>query len=480
MREPDVLARDRGLTRLALTSREAEPEKATRMMNSLSCPKGSTLEAQTIQSARQFPVRGLSRLTFWVTNSSLAVLDQGLISGSNFLIGILLARWLPPAHYGAYATAYAVFLLLSFFYQALLLEPQRVFGPSDYSHCERQYLSVLLRVHVVLALAIFLILGVTAWVLHECAPANGLAGALAGVSLAGPCVLLLWLARGGCYVTMSPKYAAAGAAVYCAVVLSGLLFAYRVKVISPFFAFLLIALAALASGILVLSRLGPLVRSSECHMDWRVICAQNWGYGRWILASLGLSWITADLYYPLLSSFSGMAAAGQLKALLNFTLPIAHVFGALALLFLPYASRVLQEKGFAALRRFTWRLIWLFGVGSIVYWACLVVWSKPVLTVLYGGHYTDLACLVPLVAAGSLPWIVTAVPAIILRAVRSPASLFGAYCGSSAIALVTGVPATWAFGLRGALVALALSNVTAMVAALVLVSLKLRVTSVAR
>jgi hypothetical protein len=43
---------------------------------------------------------------FWkavplATKGGLAVLDQGLISGSNFLVGILLARWLAPAEYGA-------------------------------------------------------------------------------------------------------------------------------------------------------------------------------------------------------------------------------------------------------------------------------------------------------------------------------------------------------------------------------------------
>ena len=82
-----------------------------------------------------FGLANFSRWTLWITKGSLAVLDQGLISGSNFLIGILLARWLLPAQYGAYGLAFEIFLLLSFFHQALLIEPQRVFGPSDYPDC---------------------------------------------------------------------------------------------------------------------------------------------------------------------------------------------------------------------------------------------------------------------------------------------------------------------------------------------------------
>ena len=59
----------------------------------------------------------------WLKKGSLAVADQALISGSNFLIGILLARWLPPEQYGAYALAFSAFLLVSLSYQSLLLEP---------------------------------------------------------------------------------------------------------------------------------------------------------------------------------------------------------------------------------------------------------------------------------------------------------------------------------------------------------------------
>src|SRR5271170_1290937 len=71
-----------------------------------------------------------SKFVRWITKGGLAILDQGLISGSNFLIGILLARWLMPAQYGAFALAFSVFLLLSYVYQSFLAEPQAVFSGS--------------------------------------------------------------------------------------------------------------------------------------------------------------------------------------------------------------------------------------------------------------------------------------------------------------------------------------------------------------
>jgi O-antigen/teichoic acid export membrane protein len=426
-----------------------------------------------------FGLADFSRRTLWVAKGSLAVLDQGLLSGSNFLIGILLARWLLPAQYGAYGLAFEIFLLLSFFHQALLIEPQRVFGPSEYPDCLREYLGVLLWLHAGLAVVLLVVLGMSCWFLHELARPDNLSGALAGLTVAAPCILLLWLARSAYYVKISPQGAVAGSAVYCAIVLGGLLFLQRFKVMSPLFAFLLMGLGALISSIALLIRLKPVLKLGTSRQMWRKVAEQHWEYGRWILASLGLSSISGSIYYPLLSGFSGLAAVGELKALLNFSLPVAQTLSALSVFYLPYASRVYRDSGLAGLRSLIWKMTWLFGAASITYWSLLILLSKPVLRSLYGSHYAEVAPLIPWLAVGSLPWNLAAVPAVVLRAMRSPASIFSAYCASTMVVLLTGVPATWAFGLRGALLAMILSNLAAMVVVVTLLRRKLRNISIA-
>lgn len=54
---------------------------------------------------------------------SLAVLDQALIFGSNFLAWVLLARWLAPDQYGSYAVAFTIFVFLSFFARLCFSSP---------------------------------------------------------------------------------------------------------------------------------------------------------------------------------------------------------------------------------------------------------------------------------------------------------------------------------------------------------------------
>ena len=103
------------------------------------------------------------------------MLDHGLISGSNFLLGVLLARWLEPQQFGTYNLAFSSFLLISVVYQALVLEPQSVFATSTYRHEPRQYMGSLLRLHGILVFsALFLAFAAAALLTHGRHPGGSL------------------------------------------------------------------------------------------------------------------------------------------------------------------------------------------------------------------------------------------------------------------------------------------------------------------
>jgi O-antigen/teichoic acid export membrane protein len=395
--------------------------------------------------------------------------DQALISGSNFLIGILLARWLPPDQYGAYALAFSTFLLVSLAYQSLLLEPQSVFGSSAYLDSPRQYLGALLWAHGALALAIFIILGISAGVAHWQGRPGNLSWALAGVAFAAPCILLFWLVRGALYVRHAPQHAATGALFYSALVLGGLLVLFRRGLVSPFTAFILMGLGALASSAVLLIRLNPRLKLGRDDPTLSRVAQQHWIYGRWALASSVVTWIPWNIHYALLSHFSGMAAAGELRALVNLMLPLAQSCTALSLLITPYASRTHAQDGAASLDGLSWKITSLFLGGALAYWAVIILLGAPALHLLYAGKYDELAHFIPWVAVASVLWTAVYGPAIVLRAKQAPALVFCAYSVSGAIALVTAAPFSRAFGLQGAVWAIILSSAVGLVVALFLV-----------
>jgi O-antigen/teichoic acid export membrane protein len=398
----------------------------------------------------------------WVTKGGLAILDQGLISGSNFLIGILLARWLVPAQYGAFSLAFSVFLLLSYVYQSVLSEPQAVFSGSAYRQCLRGYLKALLGIQLVVTLFGIVLLGGSAAVVYAMGKAEGLPGALAGVAIASPCILFFWLLRRSFYMNLAPARAAMGAFIYFVLVNAGLFVAYKKALMSPFVAYLLMAIGALGTGFFLLTQVKKVLPADTCPAPtaaqaWR----KHWEYGRWALAVSVVTWIPYYMYYPLVSAFSGMAAAGQLKALMNLSLPLEQTYTALSILFLPYAARVCREKGVSSSGPLVRRITMLFVGGAILYWGLLIPFRGFVFHILYGGKYMEVAPLIPYVAIGTTLWSAAFGPAIMLRAIESPDSIFWARIVASVLSLLIGVPATRSFGLWGVVGSIIVANIAA-------------------
>lgn len=391
----------------------------------------------------------LHKLIPWAHKAGLTVLDQGLISGCNFLISILLARWLTAEEYGAYAVAFGIFILLSLVYQSLVLEPMSVFGGSTYRNNLRGYFSSLLWIHVSLSLSIFLLFGASAGVSRLLGQGGGMPGALAGVTIASPCVLFFWLARRCFYLELSPNQAVVGAFVYAGFVLSALWLFYSYHMLSPFSAFVLIAIGALGTGSFLTLRLRMALHTRGPRPPTWTTWRQHWSYGGWALAGCIASWIPAYIYYPLLSSFGSMAHSGQLKALMNLTLPLEQTKAALSMLLLPYAAGVHGAEGDAQGKLLSLRMT-LFGLGiAVAYWAIIIPFGKPLFHLLYSGRYMEIAYQIPVVAVGSIFWSASYGPALALRSMKSPVSVFKAYSFAAIASLLIGVPATWAFGLSG-------------------------------
>lgn len=437
-------------------------------------PQSNLQEYQETDSEKAAkPPRGalLAALIPWVSKGGFAILDQGLISGSNFLTSILLARWMMPEQYGAYAVAFGIFVLLSVVYQALVLEPMAVFGGSSYQNCLRGYLRSLLWIHVTISGTIVVICGASALVTHLL-HGGILAGALAGATIASPCILAFGLTRRGFYLELSPKMAATGALVYSSLSVGALYLLYQRNLLSPFTAFLLMSLAAVSTTayLAALLRSGlPRTAPPKIGEVW----SKHWRYGRWALASSVAGWIPAYIYYPLLSSFGSTVQSGQLKALMNLTLPMEQTKAALAMLLLPYAAGVLQRQGKSAAGRLSVRMTMVTAGGAIAFWGVILAFRDPAFHFLYSGKYMEVAHLLPVVAFGSIVWCAAFGPAICLRAMESPASVFIAFSSATVLSLLVGIPATWAFGLKGAIWGSNLADVLSMVIVTVVLRLQI-------
>jgi O-antigen/teichoic acid export membrane protein len=177
-----------------------------------------------------------------------------------------------------------------------------------------------------------------------------------------------------------------------------------------------------------------------------------------------------NVFYTLVASFSGMAHSGELRALLNFALPMAQTYAAFSLLFLPHAASLHEDKGWSAVRRDSHRITMLFLLGGMAYWIFVCSFRSQLIHLLYAGQYGGIADLLPWIGLASLMWGAAHGPALALRARKSPVSVFVMYLASAIVALVIGVPGTLKFGLGGAVTAMLLSSGAALITGIVLVA----------
>ena len=410
----------------------------------------------------------------WVGKGSLAITDQGLFASSNFLLNVLLARWLAPTDYGAFALAFSVFLLLLLFHNAVFSGPMLVFGPGKYRERFPEYLGILLRGHFALMLAVAALIAASAFVLGWLySPA--VERAFLALAIAAPFVLLLWLLRRVFYARLNPGWAAASGGVHLLIVLGVALALRAAGRLTPATGFLAMATASVTACALLLIVLRPTLTTDSSTI--REVAADHWRYGKWVAAAACPAWVMDNIYYVVLPAWVGLTEAGGLKALMNLAQPALQGISALGVLLLPILVRDRDSGGPRAMKRTMKLSLVLFFLGSACYLMLLWGFRLQIFHFLYADKYAAYAGW-PLVFAGLLP-LAQILPVVMggtgaLGALERPNLGFWSGVGGGVIALTIGVPLAWMLGVGGALVGVAVSYFVTGVLALLLLARCLR------
>ena len=232
------------------------------------------------------------------SKAGLAVLGQALFAGSHFCGNIFLARWLSAAEYGAFALAFACFLLFSMLYSACIYEPMIVFGSSRYANSFQGYLGLLVRSNLAMLAAVSVSMLAVSFLLGLVVFGQRSA------CICRPCcwrpLLSADLARARRFLrsTTTLAGAAAGRELFYFSILIGVLFLLqRRNQLSPVTAFLGMGLAGLVSAAFLLIRLGFHWRAYSDGLTLRAVTEDHWRYGKWAMASAVVAWFPDNIYY---------------------------------------------------------------------------------------------------------------------------------------------------------------------------------------
>ncbi len=380
---------------------------------------------------------------------------------SNFVISVLLARWLSPQDFGAFVVAYAILWGFTNVHISMLTEPMGVFGPGRHKARLPEYLSVLVHGHIGFSIVAGILL-LLASVGFGLAGSKALSSALLSLVVAGPLILYMrGLMRQACYVYLKSRLAALGGALYMALVLPGVYILYQREWLSAGAGLLLMGFASLVAGLglAVALRMGPApLRGNEL---FREVFRDHWDYGRWAVPSNGLGFVASQGYLLLLPIWGGLAASATFRALTNLTTPIVHIASAFSLFLLPTLVRARGHSDYGRHLRFA---LGLFICGSILFWLALGLFNRPLVAWLYGGQYEEQAHLLWLIGLIPLLQGLVSLLGAALRAVERPDQIFWAQVLASAVALTIGLGFLIVWGVVGAAIGSIVSQLTAVVA----------------
>jgi O-antigen/teichoic acid export membrane protein len=411
----------------------------------------------------------ISRVFRWSKKGGIAILDQVLFNGVHFLIAILLARWLEPVEYGIFAVAYSIFLLLIAFHMALLVEPMLIFGVGKYQERFQAYLGALIFGNIIVTVFMSLVLFLVGFPIGFFY-SKGLQTALFGLSIAVPFISLSWLLRRSFYVRLEPGWAVIGGAVYAILLLVAVIFLKINHLLSPASYFLSMGLCSLLISLLFIYIIRPAVFKLR-KPEMLEIQKDHFCYGKWALGTNVLAWGMNNAYFVILPFWINLKGIAALRALMNLCTPIIQASCALAFLLLPILSRH-YSQGIQKMNRTIKLFLVFFITTAFVYLIVLLFFGKSIMSLFYGGKYSDFSQLIPLVATIPLGAGITVVLENALRVLQGQDKVFWSYLVSAIIGLVVMILLVGNFKLKSVLLGYNISYLSMVVMLLIFLGIK--------
>lgn len=363
--------------------------------------------------------------------AGVTMADQCVASGSNFVVGVAVARIAGAAGLGAFSLAYTCWILMTNTHRSLITDPMAILNDVRQEDAPRR-LREGFAAEVVLgvgASAVFAVVGVFLFFLGQRAFGVAMIAMAPWITFLDLQDYWRWIGfmsgRPGKSLLNDTVFNCAQAAAFVAVFASG---ASSVAGVVSAWGF-----GAMAGAIFGLRQFSvrPSLRGGLGMLRAR------WHMSKWLAGNGALGWGGTQLYLVVVAAILGPAALGGLKAAQNLvTGPSSVVVHAGGSFGLPEASRALEDRGWVGLRRVS-RLISGAGLLSIGFFgAIVIIWGRTLLSALYGPSFAQYE---PAAKLFAIAFVISAFglgPILTLKATKLTRPLL--YC--QVISLIVSVP----------------------------------------
>lgn len=397
----------------------------------------------------------LSRGIISGDQSSIALADQAVVSGGNFLTMVIVGRILAAENFGLFSLAMMSFLFMSNLHRAVLTQPMNIFGAAESPEEQIGRLRVVLHSHLVALPIASLILAVASAVFF---PDFLL---LLALTAAFCCFALqetmrrYWYTRRDFAKALENDFISYGGQVLVLILLAWL------KDLTATTAFIVLALTSLAAFIHGrFRRLEAPVRLVST--NWQEIIRQQRSITLWLLLTVLAVWGAGPLY-PFLMLPLGVAVIAAYSACRTVLSAMNLVVQSVSN-YLPTKARlILEQEGKEAFRKHMLRTCSQSLLLGFIFLLALHLLAEPLLHFFYGGRYDHAAPVMRILAYGTVCSLMGVVFGAYALAMEDPRSGFLANLGATVVTFSIGLWLIRDFGIRGAAIAVSLSMATAMI-----------------
>ncbi len=378
---------------------------------------------------------GRERAVGLARRGTLALLDEGLASGANLVLSLVLARWLAPQEYGFFALLYyGIATGCVSFYNALVLQPMMVLGPARHAGHLPLYLHLLARWQRAAMLLIFLVIALGGLAYGTWAGDATITGSLSGLAVGLPGLIYMQYIRRLCYLRRRPEAAARRGLVYLALLAAGAALLAALRLVHPGTILLVMGLAGFGSGLAAGRYVGrpdgaATAGDAPSALGWaeglggeqsRLVLKELWGYGRWVAGANLAGWAAQSLPYFFSSGLLGLAGTGAFQAAQNLVKPLPHVNTSFRMLTLPSWSERWGRRGSRAVVPQVVRWALLLGGAALAYAVTVALVGPRLFEGVYHGRYAFELLLVGPLLLGMACQSVTAAFMTGLQAIQLP------------------------------------------------------------
>lgn len=361
------------------------------------------------------PTLTVQRFHHWFLKGGTAILDQGIFSSANFILNLLLARWLDASSYGVFAVAFAVYLFFTGFHNAMILEPMSVLGPANYRENLHEYLYSQYRVHFLLTLPLGLLMVLSGWLVSSFSNRT-LGDTLISIGIVLPFLLLIWLSRRISYLLERPGDALLASAVYMICLLSGMFALHRAGQDHLPVWYLLMGFASLLGALASQRAAHPRVNG----FAFGDLIREQWRFGRWVVLATLFYFLGSQVQIFVIASLLGFDSAGAFRAVQNLTLPVLQVFAAISTLIFPSIAAEFGQAGYISMRRKALQVTAVLALIAMTYEMFLLLGNEWIDRVLYDGKYAAYVTLIPIIGIAPLLNAFVSGLSLLLRALQKP------------------------------------------------------------